>query len=229
LNNYDTINIMVPTYKRADKFRRMYKSAIETAVFPERVLFTVCRNTADDSVYMNASNIHWVMESTTQPNLSTYYNLMYDETAKIDKLKDALVSMCGDDFLFATKEWDKRILDEVNKRDGLALVWCNDDYLGKEDCAVNFFTTREVVKGTDLPFMCPAYGCDAIDVIWTEIAKQAGIAVYLEDVHISHLHATRQEMDHTYERLRTAYNGDLKPQREWIMQALQNMRNNFIY
>lgn len=229
MNNYDTINIMVPSYNRPAWYKRMYDSAMDTANHPDRIFFTLCRNVEDKTEYMIAPNIHVVPESTTQPNLATYYNLMYADAGL--RCPNDLVSMIGDDMLFVTKGWDQLILQEVNKRDGLTLVWCNDDYLGKEDCATNFFTTREVVEGTELPFMCPAYGCDSIDVIWTEIAKQSGIAVYLEDVHISHLHSTRSDvtMDRTYERLRTAYNGDIIPQRECIMQSLKNMRNNFIF
>ena len=53
--------------------------------------------------------------------------------------------MLGDDMVWQTKEFDRTILDEMNKTNGYKIIYCDDDYVQHENLCVNFFTTRKLV------------------------------------------------------------------------------------
>lgn len=208
---YNKICLMLPTYKRLDKLKRFIDSAIDTAENKESVIFSFCVNVEDDMTrsflagYEKIKGIYEIIdEKTIQPNLSLYYNLIYDKTKYID----AIATEMGDDMVFLTKGWDVEILKAINESDGLSIVHCDDDYIAHEKCCVNMFVTRKLVELTKKPFMCSYYHADMVDVIWTMIATMTGIKKYLGSVKIYHDHATRQNgiKDKTFERLQPIQN-----------------------
>jgi hypothetical protein len=112
--------------------------------------------------------------------------------------------MIGDDMVFETQGWDKEILSEINKRKGHAIVHCNDMYLGNGKCCINLFTTREMVKKQERPFMCPHFQADMIDMVWYFAGVMTGTIAYREDIIIRHEHESSKEQflqDETYRRL----------------------------
>jgi hypothetical protein len=144
-----------------------------------------------------------VIENLLQPNLSAYFNMMYDKT-RFDGA-ETLVSMLGDDMVFLTEGYDLAILKEINAYEGKGFVWCNDDYIARERLCVNLFTTRLMVEGTERPFMCPLFNADLIDDVWMEVGLMTGCGHFLPDAHIRHEHSTAQAQvnwDGTFQRLR---------------------------
>lgn len=209
---YNKIWLMVPTYKRPEWLVRLIVSAIETAENVSNIGLCICYNVKDKSTVSflqsedfktltSGISLLTVEESTRQPNLSLYFNMMYDEVVKNHGSKN-IVSMIGDDMVFVTKGYDRRILDKINETNGRGIVWCNDDYIAKDKCPVNLFVTTELVQTTGKPFMCPEFRADMIDVVWGTVAKATGLQCYLGDVVIKHLHSTSLPAhDDTFQRL----------------------------
>jgi len=206
---YEKINLMVPTYKRPKYIARFIRSALKTAINPDALRFTLCVNEKDTDTreWLDAGDFPKlqtciVTETTDQPNLAMYFNLMYDKT--IFNEPDTLISMLGDDMVFNTAGWDAAVLASVNAHGGHSLTYCDDGLCAHESCAVNLFTTRAVVEATGKPFMCERYHADMIDVVWTETARMASILHYLPGICIYHDHHMTKppgEWDETMKRL----------------------------
>lgn len=195
---YKDICIMLPTYKRVKNGRliKCIESIYNTVSDHKRAKLCLCVNENDSETIDYVENIlpnypidfDVVYEKTTQPNLAYYFNKMYDETVFNDE--HTLVSMVGDDMVFKTEGWDIAILKEVNAHDGVGFVWANDDYIARERCPVNLFTTRKTVQATEKPFMCPLFRAEMIDVVWGNIGIIAGCGHFLADVIIKHEHCS---------------------------------------
>jgi len=213
---YDKIWLMVPTYKRVEWIQRFIDSAIIMSDDPEKIAFCFCTNVKDKktvegiklSIYdendeLKVGDILFVEEKSIQPNLSLYFNMMYDAVIEAERGKDCVVSMLGDDMVFETKGYDTRLLDEINKHEGIGVFWCDDGYIAHDKCCVNLFVTKKFVEATGQPFMCPWYKADMIDAIWWMVGKQTQTCRYLGDVVIKHLHNTSLGgYDPTFQRLR---------------------------
>lgn len=203
---YNEICLMIPTYKRPQKLKELIDSVNETTNDLSNIKFSFCVNVKDIETreflksYDHKCDYEIIDESTIQPNLSYYFNKMFDET----KFKNAIVSMIGDDMVFVTKGWDERIKQTINNEYGKAIVYCDDNFTSHELCAVNLFVTRELVLLTKKPFMCTEFHADMIDMIWTMIGTITGILRYLPDVIIQHNHSSKEskdKWDETFQRL----------------------------
>lgn len=198
---------MIPSYKRIENLKTIIDSVYNTVNDLTNICFTFCINKKDrESIdflneYFTNKNIYdIILEETRQPNLSKYFNMMYDRT----KFKDAIVTELGDDMIFRTKDWDIKIIDEINKYNGLRIVYCDDDFTAHDKCCVNMFTTREMVTATKNPFMCEFFHADMIDVVWYMVGLITGTLSYFENIKIFHNHNTRKEKDEwdeTFQRL----------------------------
>jgi glycosyltransferase involved in cell wall biosynthesis len=202
---YTRICLMIPTFKRVDNLKRCIDSALDTMRGINTVVFCFCVNVNDTDTraflesYDRIKGIFEIVdEDTMQPNLSLYYNTMYDQMS----YKDAIVTEIGDDMVFKTPDWDSQILQEINDSKGLAIVYCEDAYIAHEKCCVNLFVTRKLVALTKKPFMCSFFHADMIDVIWTMVGMMTGFLRFRSDITIWHNHITREhKMDVTYSRL----------------------------
>ena len=208
---YDKIWLMVPTYKRVEWLKRFMESAILKADSPLNISFCICVNKKDKMSFdfietcreSMQTRILTVPETTIQPNLALYFNMMYDAVVETEGGKDCIVSMLGDDMVFETKGYDIRLLDEINKVEGIGVFWCDDGYIAHDKCCVNLFATKKFIDATGKPFMCPFYKADMIDAIWWMIGRQTQTCHYLGDVVIKHLHnSSLQGFDATFQRLR---------------------------
>jgi len=195
---------MVPTYDRPQMLQTFVDTALDTASNPSELLFTIMTNVDDHSYddWMSKWPLKTdhMIEETIEPNLSRFYNDMYNNT----KYKDdsILVSMVGDDMEFRTGGWDKTILDTANDIDGIGIISCNDDYISKGEIPVNLFTSRRYVDACGPYFMCPDFKRFWIDTIWGDVAKATDTYYYLYDVHIFHNHTSSKiDQDDTYKRL----------------------------
>jgi hypothetical protein len=204
---YETICLMVPTYKRISRIMSFINSALNTADNPSCLRFTFCVNKKDEETVAYLQDRKWnnpyeiIFEETKQPNLALYFNKMFDET----KFADAIVSELGDDMLFISKGWDTRVLELINATEGNAIVYFNDDYVAKDKCCVNLFVSRELVARTKKPFMCPIFHADMIDMVWTMVGAMTGLLRYQDDIIIQHNHSTKTDSklwDETFQRLR---------------------------
>jgi hypothetical protein len=171
---YKDICLMIPSYMRVRNGRlpKIVESAVSCASSHKMIRFCFCINERDDETAAYVKQLQEscpvetdvVIENLLQPNLSAYFNMMYDKT-RFDGA-ETLVSMLGDDMVFLTEGYDLAILKEINAYEGKGFVWCNDDYIARERLCVNLFTTRLMVEGTERPFMCPLFNADLIDDVW---------------------------------------------------------------
>jgi len=210
---YNKINIFLPTRKRVKNgiLLRHLKYAEKYVSDPGRILYTflVDQDDVETLAFLSKKeNIPFeycvvINAEVGAPNLAGFYNRMYRETEF--NSDEIIVSMVGDDMVWKSHGYDVRILDEINRKNGRALVYCNDDYYQGENLCVNLFTTRSVVEATGKDFMCPLFPVDHIDNIWMEFGRKTGLLVYLGEVILKHEHNRRKWRifrDQTYERLR---------------------------
>jgi hypothetical protein len=207
---YNKLWLMVPTYKRLSWIKRFIASAIDLADDAEaNIGFVFCVNHKDEVSlkYLNEfrdvkfRDTLVIVEKSIQPNLSLYFNMMYEAVTKAQG--DCVVSMLGDDMVFETKGYDTRLLNVINEKEGLGVFWCDDAYVAKDRCCVNMFVTKRFVDLTGKPFMCPFYKADMIDAVWCWVAKMVRLDYYLSDVVIHHFHSTGMtNQDLTFQRLR---------------------------
>jgi hypothetical protein len=207
---YNKLWLMVPTYKRLDWIQRFIESAIDKADKPEENIgFVFCVNHKDkisldyltDFCNNKFRDAFIIQEKSIQPNLSLYYNMMYD--ALVKEQGECVVSMLGDDMVFETKGYDTRLLEEINKHEGVGVFWCDDGYIAHDKCCINLFVTKKMIELTGKPFMCPFYKADMIDMVWWWVGHFSQTGVYLGDVIIKHLHnSSLPGYDPTFMRLR---------------------------
>jgi len=207
---YDKICLMLPTYKRPKQILAFVNSAMKYADDWLRLRFCFCVNKTDEISKDTIGAMFWpdqsiyeaIEETTVQPNLSLYFNMMYNNTSFNEP--GTVVSMVGDDMVFLTKGWDTKILEKINEHDGLALVYCDDNFIAHEKMCVNLFTTRKLVETTGKPFMCEFFHADMIDLVWQYIGTMTGLLKYMPEVIIQHNHSTKvaeKDWDETFKRL----------------------------
>jgi len=241
---FDKINLFLPTRKRVKngKLKKYLSSAIDTWYSKDNVVFTFLIDSDDDESkeYLEefvAANdpsrerTHIIINTDVEkPHLANFYNKMYEET----KFKDpgTLVSMTGDDMVFATDGWDRKILDAANQTQGMGIIYCDDDYVQHENLCVNLFVTRALVEATGKPFMCPYYAADYIDTVWMNVGIGSSLLRYLGDVKIRHEHSgslPADTYDETFIRLRGGWKEAQDHTAElgnYVHDIVQNLKKN---
>lgn len=208
---YSAINLMLPTRKRLTGLERFTTSAVHLAADASCLRFSFLVDASDIETLQWVNEFQWnhkhiiVDHNTDGPHLARYYNRLYSES--IYKDEATLVSMVADDMYFDTQGWDEMILSCVNRHGGHAYVFGDDCYIQHGKMAVNGFTSRMVVEGTGAgEFMWSRWRANMIDVVWTEIARRAGILEYIPELHIPHDHNGRKAVkDETHLRLKQHY------------------------
>jgi hypothetical protein len=148
-----------------------------------------------------------ITENTKQPNLSLYFNLLFDKTRF--NSPDTLVSMFGDDMVFDTKGWEDTFLRAMNAGDGKVLVYGDDGYIAHERLSVHFVMSRDRVLAAGQPFMCPLFSADMIDLVHYLAGVYTGTLCYLPNVLIRHEHFTKgspADWDATAQRIAPVQN-----------------------
>jgi len=218
------INILLPTYKRvkSGKLPRFLESFENMANDVKRLHFTLMVNKGDAETdeflrpwWIEAEErgvkASVVVVDYPTPNLGWFYNTLYEVTPFKDP--GLAVTMLGDDMVCRTKGWDARVLESLNKVNGLGLVHCRDG-IQNGKIAVNFFTSRAWVDATGGEFMVDI-PVDFIDVAATEVARRLNREIYLDDVFIEHDHSSlklEKDWDDGFRRLREQYGKMERPE-----------------
>jgi hypothetical protein len=201
---YDKINLMVPSYKRTEVFYRFVKSSLDTALKPSALCWTILLHESDkDYDFKIPPNSCVLRENLDEPNLSAYFNKMYNETSF--KGESVICSMLGDDMVFETPGWDTRVLAKINEANGIGIVHCEDAFCSHGACPVNLFATRKFINACNdstTIFMRPEFKRYWIDEIWGRVAELLHCNCFLPDVVIKHNHTSgKVSSDETYNRL----------------------------
>jgi len=97
----------------------------------------------------------------------------------------------GDDMVFKTRNWDKKILDEFNDdnlpNDKIKLVHCYDGYRDKDEISVNAFIHKKYTE--ILGYMCKGeFLINWSDQWMYQTFKAFDRVKYRRDIHIQHNH-----------------------------------------
>ncbi len=199
----ETISVIVPTRKRPQQLRRMYKSIQDTAeVMPEVLLYI-------DNDDQESSDIATELEITTIGGPRQKLSLCYNEVAEI--ASGSILKMAADDEVYLTKGWDSIVIEEFEKyEDRLVLVHGDDKFFGESLSTHSYFHREwEKVMGYYFP---PYFSSWWLDNWVTEVAKAAGRLIYLPSVVCEHMHTEygKSETDSTYEEAKPKHDVDAK-------------------
>jgi hypothetical protein len=227
---YNKINIFLPTKGRVQngKLNRFLLSAKNKCDDYRSICITFLLDKEDRETINFIYSLELKIEFSVlyypknEVHLGKFYNYIYNNT--IFSEPETVVTMVGDDMEFITQGYDTKVLKEINKHDGNAVVYCNDRNQGRKLCA-NIFTTREVVEWTRHPFMCEAFGAYFIDTVWMRVAEKLKILYYLEDVLIIHHHYTKEgSKDQTsvgLDKVKLPFNFGLKKVDSYVKEVIR--------
>jgi|GEM_PF-2547588 len=207
---YNRISINLPTMGRAEtKLPKFLHSLCGTVSTPDHIyvkLLVNLKDKASEDVGTEILESYGVKYQVLRENLpychiATYFNQCYYDGLKDDMMVE---SMLGDDHVFITKGWDKRLLRAINDADGVGLFYCGGDERFDDALCVNAFLTRKFVTLCGCRFMCPLFPANGIDVVWQTACDAMGLSYYLSDTVIQHEQCTRASIgeDDTYRKYR---------------------------
>lgn len=189
------ISILVPTRNRPKNVQRLINSAYETSDLPPEFFFYVDNDDPARHVtidILNYCGAHWIMGERIT------LSQMWNELAEV-ATHDILMH-CGDDIVFRTMYWDKRVVETFEShRDKLILVH-GDDGFQHDRVATHGFYHRNWVEVLGR-FVPPYFSSDYNDLWLTEVADAVQRRVYLPDVLTEHMHpsAGKGDLDQTHQ------------------------------
>lgn len=195
------ISILTPTRGRPENVKRLVKSVLSTARFPDEVEILFYVDFDDDSFpsELESSNVRVIRGPRMW--LSVLQNILYANC------KGEIVMYAGDDLVFKTKDWDIRVVSAIeNYPDKLVLVYPNDLATHGQSMAIHGFLHRNWINAVG-SWVAPGRG-SLYDLWHTEVARKLGRLNYLEDVHIVHIHYRQGDglapFDETYQYVSSA-------------------------
>jgi hypothetical protein len=189
------ISVLVPSRGRPEMFKRMYESAVSTAIYPRRIEVICCHDTDDDTRVFYPPLVPGLRYLTVVRGL---LSKVWNSCA--DAAKGEILMHAGDDITFNTPGWDVRVREEFDKLpDKIGLVFADDLSTNFPDLATHGFLHRRWVETVGY-FLPPLFSSDWNDVWVSEVAKKIGRFVPMGDVVIEHHHYTfgKAERDQTH-------------------------------
>ncbi len=104
----------------------------------------------------------------------------------------------GDDCRFRTRNWDRLMVEKIEKEGGWGIVYGNDLHQGESLASLPVISANLIkITGYIAP---PSLNHLYIDMVWTKIGREMGKLFYMPEIVIEHLHpdAGKAEMDETY-------------------------------
>lgn len=200
VESWNLLNAIIPSYGRYDTFLpRCLKSIVACTVESSQVAVTAVLHRGDTksaaavAECLDGTGIRYeiLWEDTTRSNLPVYYNLAYEKGRFGRACAGAVQSMVGDDMVWKTPGWERILLGEINKRNGIGLFYCAGYVNYHSKLAVNLWATSKYIDAASPTcFMPPQFPGDMIDVVWQIAGEHTGTAIFLENVIIEHRHTT---------------------------------------
>lgn len=161
--------------------RRLVESARQTAGGEVEILFYVDYD--DHKSAQTAANLDARAVIGDRIVLSQMWNVLAEYAA------GDIVMQCGDDIVFRTPGWDRRVEDVFARYpDRIVFVYGEDQYPTTWHGTHGFVHQRWI--DTVGYFLPPHFSCDWSDVWLNQVASALGRIVYLPDVVTEHLHVT---------------------------------------
>jgi len=177
------ISICCPTRARPSNMRRLVESAQGLASGPVEVVFYVDLDDPDSI----ATAVELGMSGTVRHVAGERITLSDMWNVAAENASGEILMMCGDDVVFRTPEWDKRVEEGFEAvPDRVALVYGND-LIQHERLATHPFIHRNWYNAVG--YLVPyGFSCDWCDMWLNEVAIELGRRVYLPDVITEHVH-----------------------------------------
>lgn len=192
------ISLLISTRDRGELLKRTIETAIITAANKDELEFILYID-GDDK-----PTIDLYYKSLIASNVKAIFGLRqeiigqgYNECCKISRAD--ICMLCTDDVIFHTKNWDDLVVNEFSKYpDGIVLIYGEDDIQHGRTATLPFLHRNWI---NTIGHFLPAHFINEFCDRWlTDVAKMIGRCVYLENLHIQHLHHTQNTMslDRTY-------------------------------
>lgn len=193
------ITILCPTRSRPKQFERMINSAFATAETEIKIYCYVSTEDPKRHEYDSLIDDAKVI-GITGPDYSCVMAL--NEMGRMrEPSQSELVMVGADDTIFATKGWDKAILDHYHALEKKPHVYAMQDSRS-EDGTPHLIMSREYID--TLGYVFPPIFLHWFADSWTtEIAKSAGCFTHMKDYLLIHdKPSDRSEPDETHTRIR---------------------------
>lgn len=193
MSHHKEILVICPTRGRFEGATRLIKSWWETTSNRSDLVFVADEDDeAGRLLWQRQADLGVKVRIGTRMCVSSKVNLVaYDNPDR------KLLLFLGDDVVLRTKSWEDRFLD-IAASHKYAMIWANDLHNGERLC-VHWALTGALVRFLGWMLYPRLYHLYT-DVVVLELAKALGIAFYLDDVIMEHLHpcVKKSEIDQVY-------------------------------
>lgn len=203
-------SILLPL-KRMENFDKVFRSIWKTHSEKYEIEILLYIDPEDNSnsiyelfgsyqTYLDNSDTHRIRVKNYTDKNNDWYNNWWQYL--YTKCSGKYIMLCGDDNIFLTEHWDEIVAQKIEEyKDKIILINCNDGSDDFQDRATHPFVTREWCE--TLGYFTPGIFKGGFNDTWlTEIAKDIGRFVTLENVVIEHNHPDFQKAkwDEVYEK-----------------------------
>jgi hypothetical protein len=200
------IAILVPTRERMNKRLTLLFSILTTVndINNIRVYFGVDKDDPTLETIKKVSKAIPCLEVVEIDNRGEFLGLGKLWNILAATCTEDIISMIGDDMVFATKDWDTKLLEEFSKMpaDKIQAIHCNDGCHG-EKLAVNLFCHkkyRDVVG----QFMREEFKINWVDQWLHQVFSAFSRLKYCENIMIEHRHWVLGKSNHDSTAVRMA-------------------------
>lgn len=209
--------IIVPSRRRIERLKRFFQSAKETNTTSPITVLVDSRDYLDNcDAYLNLEMDYmvgypWRTVVTSQESMG-------------DKVREAWgiykdlnwICLLNDDHVFRTKEWDKRLISQL---DGTNFLSCSDGWKtdGKKTLPAGAtMWSGDLIRAVGYIFP-NRLNHMFIDNVWMDLGKATGSWLLDESVVVEHEHATRMDewKDDTHKKSESFLHGDGLRYVEW--------------
>jgi hypothetical protein len=185
------IAILVPSRERMNRRLTMLMSILTTVkdINNVNIYFGVDDDDPTLPIIIKVAQAIPCVKIVNIPNDNKFIGLgkMWNYCAKAST--EEIISMIGDDMVFATQNWDEMLINEFKNApaDGIYGIHCNDGFHG-EKLAVNFFCLRKYSDLMNGKFMREEFMINWIDQWLHQVFSSVGRLKYRGDIMIEHRH-----------------------------------------
>lgn len=207
------ILVICPTRGRPRQFSEMIDSFLTTSKISDLVV-AVDNDDPNLAEYEQLTKYRAELIVSPRDTITNLINRI--AMAKLNDYK--YFSATNDDFVYQTKRWDLKLVEEILLHGGQGIAFGNDLLQG-----VNLPSTSVVSRGIvsalgwlQMPKLTHLYG----DTVWKVLGTKAGCLYYRQDVVIEHRHffSKKVEQDEIYRHTNSneMYSRDHKAFVEWF-------------
>lgn len=217
------IAILIPTRARVTRFKKVYKSILDTANDPSNII-TYAGTDSDDP--------HLQEYVETFRGIKNIENPIFSERRSVPEIMDImsrlainhgadLIIIASDDVVFQTLDWDIKLQQYYSKYKDRLLIGYFNNGRDRQMCE-HFVASKEWIR--TLGYYVPIeFNHFYVDTYISDIALRVGRLIWMRDIVLKHEHFKYQlaPYDATYARTRT---NNFSRRDEAIYNLMENRR-----